>query len=253
MSVPDESTALVEGYRASLGEVLADSTPAGLVRLRGELQVVARWLEVRREEALRGSADAALDAVSRWFHFGQEIGGFAASTRSAERASFFDLAAVGILAAENVLTAEKRSLMRLLMSGLSEGLMFLGSRQYVAGGDAVLRATYQTHALAIRDVLWSLATEFRGPESLDSIREAREAIDALFSKFDEPGVPIGTKVALLQQLYGLVAIVRCAKLSEDLTAMVRGHASLSSERPAGSSRPRRSPRTAKDEPRTIVK
>lgn len=252
MSNPEEGTALLEGYRAALGEFLADSTPAGLVKLRGELQVVSRWLDVRKEESLRGSADAALDAVSRWFHFGQEIGGFAASTRSAERASFFDLAAVGILAAENVLTAEKRSLMRLLMSGLSEGLMFLGSRQYVAGGDAVLRATYQTHALAIRDVLWSLATEFRGPDSLESIREARNAIDALFSKFDEPGLPIGTKVALLQQLYGLVAIVRCAKLAEDLTARFRGHASLSSERLARSPKPR-SPRIPADDSRKIVK
>lgn len=94
--------------------------------------------------------------------------------------------------------------------------MFLGSRQYVAGSDAVLRATYHAHALAVRDALWSLATDFRDPESLGSIREARGAIDVLFAKFDEPSVPVGTKVALLQQLYGLVAIVRCAKLAEDL-------------------------------------
>ena len=54
-------------------------------------------------------------------------------------------------------------------------------------------------------------------ESLErQIREVRAAIDALFAKFDEPGVPLGTKLALLQQLYGLVAIVRCAKLLEDL-------------------------------------
>jgi hypothetical protein len=216
MPKSEDGRPLLEGYRAVLRESLSDSTPSGLIKLRGELQVVARWLEVRKKEALRRSADAALDAVSRFYHFGQEIGGFATSTRAAETASFFDLASVGILAAENVLTAEKRSLMRLLMSGLSEGLMFLGSRQYVAGTDAVLRATYQTHALAIRDALWSLATDFRDPESLVSIREARGAIDALFAKFDEPGVPLGTKVALLQQLYGLVAIVRCAKLAEDL-------------------------------------
>jgi hypothetical protein len=216
MPKSEDGRALLEGYRAVLRDSLSGPTPSGLIKLRGELQVVARWLDVRKKEALRCSADAALDAVSRFYHFGQEIGGFAASTRAAERASFFDLASVGILAAENVLTAEKRSLMRLLMSGLSEGLMFLGSRQYVAGTDAVLRATYQAHALAIRDALWSLATDFRDPESLVSIREARGAIDALFAKFDEPGVPLGTKVALLQQLYGLVAIVRCAKLAEDL-------------------------------------
>lgn len=212
----EDGQSLLEGYRQSLRDWFSDPSPANLMRLRGELQVVSRWLDVRKQEALRRGAEAALDAVSRFYHFGQEIGGFSASTRSAEAASLFDLASVGILALENVLSAETASPMRFLMSGLSEGLMFLGSRQYVSGSDAVLRATYRAHALAVQDALWSLATDFRDPEELDSIREARSAIDALFAKFDEPGVPLGTKVALLQQLYGLVAIVRCAKLAEDL-------------------------------------
>lgn len=213
-----DANALLEDYRVTLRECLMDLNPTTLLRLRGELQVVSRWSEVQKRVPLRKTTDAALDAVSRLYHFGQEIGGFTASTRSAERASFFDLASVGILAMENVLSAEKASLMRFLMSGLSEGLMFLGSRQYVAGSQAVLQATYRAHAIAVQDALWSLATDFRDPESLGSIREARGAIDALFAKFDEPGVPLGTKVALLQQLYGLIAIVRCAKLLEDLRA-----------------------------------
>lgn len=214
-----DANALLEHYRGTLRECLMDLNPTTLLRLRGELQVVSRWSEVQKRDPLRKRADAALDAVSRLYNFGQEIGGFTASTRSAERASFFDLASVGILAMENVLSAEKASLMRFLMSGLSEGLMFLGSRQYVAGGQAILQATYRAHATAVQDALWSLATDFRDPESLGSIREARGAIDALFAKFDGPGVALGTKVALLQQLYGLIAIVRCAKLLEDLRAI----------------------------------
>lgn len=212
----EDGEALLTGYRASLRDWFTDPSPANLMKLRGELQVVSRWLDVRKKAALRKSADSALDAVSRFYHFGEEIGGFAASTRSAETASLFDLASVGILALENVRTADKPSPLRFLMSGLSEGLMFLGSRQYVSGSDAVLRATYRAHALAVQDALWSLATDFRDPEQLDSIREARAAIATLFAQFDEPSVPLGTKVALLQQLYGLVAIIRCAKLAEDL-------------------------------------
>ena len=211
-----EANALVDGYTAALRESLPDLNPRALLTLRRELQVVSRWLGVRNEGALQATAEAALESVSRFYHFGQEIGGFAASTRSAETATVFDLASVGVLAIENVLTADKPSPMRWLMSGLSEGLMFLGSRQYVAGSDAVLQATYRAHAILVQDALWALATDFRDPESLDSIREARLAIDALFVKFDEPGVPTGTRLALLHQLYGLVAIVRCAKLLEDL-------------------------------------
>ncbi|HEY5539540.1 MAG TPA: hypothetical protein VIL58_08410 [Thermoplasmata archaeon] len=211
-----DAASLAEGYRTILGECLSQLDAASLVKLRGELQVVSRWLDVRKKADLKRDADVALGAVTQFCEFGFEIGGSAASRRSAETASFFDLASVGVLAVENVLTAETRTLMRFLMSGLSEGLMFLGSRQYVSGSDAVLQAAYRAHSLAVQDALWFLATDLRDPEGLDSIREVRAAIDALFAKFDEPGVPLGTKLALLQQLYGLVAIVRCAKLLEDL-------------------------------------
>ena len=214
-----DAKALVEGYHAALRELLSRFDASSLVQLRGELQVVSRWLEVQKEMDLKRTSDAALEAVSKFYQFGLEIGGFSASTKAAEKASFYDLASVGILAAENVLTAEKKRLMRFLMSGLSEGLMFLGSRQYVIGSGAVLDASYRTHALAVQDALWSLATDVRDPENLGSIREARAAIDALFAKFEEPGVPLGTKLALLYQLYGLVAIIRCAKLLEGLRAL----------------------------------
>jgi hypothetical protein len=214
-----EASGLVEGYRASLKECLPRLDSASLMKLRGEIQVVSRWLAVNKKEEVRESADTALESVSQLHRFGLEIGGFSASTRSAETASFFDLAAVGLLAVENILTAEKPSLMRFLMSGLSEGLMFLGSRQYVAGSGAVLQATYQSHSIAVQDALWSLAADFRDPEDLGSIREARAAIDALFAQFNEPGIPVGTKLQVLHQLYGLVAIIRCAKLLGDLRAL----------------------------------
>lgn len=217
----EDANALVEGYRGALREALSQLDTAALMRLRGELQVVARWLEVHDEAEAKRSADAALDAVTRFAQFGGEIGGFSLSARSAERASMFDLASVGVLAIENVVTAEKASLMRILMAGLSEALMFVGSRQYVAGSDAVLRVIYRTHAIAVQDALWSLATDFRDPEALESIREARGAIASLFAKFDDPAVPLATRVALLHQLYGLAAIIRCAKLLKDLRDLAR--------------------------------
>src|SRR5437016_704661 len=188
MSAGDE-IAVVEGYRTILRDCLASMDPAAVLRLRGELQVLSRWLAVQKKSALQRTADEALDAVSRFYLYGQEIDGLRASNRSAETASYYDLASVGVLAVENVLTAGHPSLMRFLMSGLSEGLMFLGSRQYVSGSDAVLLASWRKHSTAVRDAIWSLVTDFRDLESLGSIRAARAAIDELFAKFDDPGAP----------------------------------------------------------------
>jgi hypothetical protein len=214
-----DAAAVVEGYRAAFRDCLLQINEPSLLHLRGELQVVARWLEARKDATRVEATQKALDALSRFYSFGVEVGGFQRSSKTANQASFFDLASVGVLATENVLTAEHRSLMRYLMSALSEGLMFLASRQYVAGSEAVLEGTFKAHSLAVRDGLWALATDFRGSEDLAAIREARTAIDALFEKLNEAGVPLNARVSLLHQLYGLVAIVRCAQLAEELKGL----------------------------------
>jgi hypothetical protein len=214
--VERDAADLVEGYRLAFRNCLLQINEPSLLRLRGELQVIVRWLEARRDAPRAEAAQKALDAISQFYSFGVEIGGFERSSKSANQASLFDLASVGVLGIENVLTAENRSLMRYLMSGLSEGLMFLASRQYVAGSNAILEGTYKANALFVRDALWSLARDFRSTEDLASIREAREAVDGLFAKLNAPEVDLHTKVALLVQLYGVVAIVRCAQLHEQL-------------------------------------
>ncbi len=210
---------LVETFRAAFRDCLVHINEPSLLHLRGELQVMVRWLEGRKDARRLEAAEKALDALSRFYSFGVEIGGFERSAKTANQASLFDLASVGVLGIENILTAENRSLMRYLMSGLSEGLMFLASRQYVAGSEAVLQGTYKSNALVVRDALWSLARDFRSTEDLLSIRQARDAIDDLFARLDSPDVELHTKVSLLHQLYGLVAIVRCAQLLEELRGL----------------------------------
>ena len=216
---PGDASDLVETYRTAFRDCLLRMNEPSLLHLRGELQVMVRWLESRKDEKRLRSAEKALDSLSRFYSFGVEIGGFESSAKTANQASLFDLASVGVLGIENVLTAENRSLMRYLMSGLSEGLMFLASRQYVAGSEAILQGTYKSNALAVRDALWSLAQDFRSTEDLASIRQARDAIDELFAKLGSPDVELHAKVALLHQLYAVVAIVRCAQLLEVLEGL----------------------------------
>ncbi len=211
-----DAAALVEGYRTAFRDCLLHMNEPSLLHLRGELQVVVQWLGVHKESERREAAEKALDALSHFYAFGVEVGGFQRSSKTANQASLFDLASVGVLGIENILTAEHKSLMRYLMSGLSEGLMFLASRQYVAGSEAVLEGTYKANALLVRDGLWALARDFRATEDLAAIREARDAVDALFAKLDDPAVPLHARVSVLHQLYGLIAIVRCAQLLEVL-------------------------------------
>lgn len=205
-----DAKALHEGYRAALRAVLSRLDEASILKLRGELQIASRWLKAKEDSARVKSAEAALDAVSRLYQFTVEVRGFTSSRQNAEAASMFDLGSIGVLAVENILTAEKVTPARLLMSGLSEALMFLASRQYVKGSNAVLEATYRAHSVTVQDALWSLAADFRDTKDLEGIREARGAIDALFASLDAPGVGVGQKVVVLYQLYALIALVRCA-------------------------------------------
>ena len=172
----------------------------------------------------------ALDALSRFYALGVEIGGYQRSSKTANQASMFDRASIGVLGIENVLTSEDRSPMRYAMSGLSEGLTFLASRQYVAGSAAMREGTYRSNSLSVRDGLWALAKDFRSTEDLAAIRGAQEAIDVLFAQLDEPSAPLHARVGLLRQLYGLITIVRCAELLQELRGLA-GASARSREKP----------------------
>ena len=97
-----DAAELVEAYRASFRDCLIRINEPSLLHLRGELQVMARWLETRNDAKRAQAAATALDALSRFYSFGVEIGGFERSSKTANQASVFDLASVGVLAVENL-------------------------------------------------------------------------------------------------------------------------------------------------------
>src|SRR5256886_11056754 len=120
---PEDANALVESYRTAFRECLSDLSPASLLKLRGELQVVIRWLEVQKQDSLQATGEAAVDAVSRFYQFGQEIGGFTAAGRALGTAGYFHLPPGGGLPTWNNLTPETPSPVRVPMSGLSSGTL----------------------------------------------------------------------------------------------------------------------------------
>src|SRR3989442_9066984 len=99
---PEDANALVESYRTAFRECLSDLSPASLLKLRGELQVVIRWLDVQKQDSLQATGETAVDAVSRLYQFGQEIGGFSPSRLSAGTARYFPLPPGGCLPVSDI-------------------------------------------------------------------------------------------------------------------------------------------------------
>ena len=215
--MPDDGTA-ADRLREALRNVLAATDDGAVSRLRGELHVVEAMAQGDRlGDGPSGKVRAALKSVADLQTLTSEVRAFSASKRHSEVASLFDLASVGILGVENVLTAEHPSLSRLLMSGLSEASMYAASRQYVAGSSQVLAGLYRSQRVALEDDLWSLALEVRGPtiSEAESL-EVRDGIDAFFATLEAPEVAVEAKVSALYQTRFLLVILRCLTLLDAL-------------------------------------
>ena len=213
----DDGTA-ADSLRDALRAVLAATDDGPVAALRGELHVVeAMTVGDRRYGDLTGKVRAALKSVADLQTLTSDVRAYSASKRSSEVASMFDLASVGILGLENVLTAETPSLLRIFMSGLSEASMYAASRQYVAGSNQVLAGLYRSQRVALDDDLWALALEIRGRAMSEAdAREVRDGIGAFFALLDAPEVAIDAKVSALYQTRVLLVILRCVALLDAL-------------------------------------
>jgi hypothetical protein len=208
----EDAAKLADTFRSALADAISQMDDAALFRLRSELSTIRAVLVGAKDKALAGSVVNALAAVARFHAFASEVKGFVVSREFSEKASLFDIGAIGILGVENILTAERKSLLRILMSGLSEALVFAASRQYIHGATAVLEGLYRTNSAALYDDLWALATEFRGPMDEEAAREVQAGLDGFFGQVSAPGVPVDARVVAVYQMYGVLVLVRCADL-----------------------------------------
>lgn len=211
-----EAAKLRDSFQAALAGAISNMDDAALFALRSELSAIRAVVAGGKDKALAASVDRSLAAVARFHTFASEVKGFVLSRDFSKKASLFDIGSVGVLAVENVLTAERKSLFRLLMSGLSEGLAFAASRQYIYGSTAVLDGLYRTNSAALYDDLWALATEIRGPLDEKTAREVQQGLDGFFKQLAEPGVPVDRRVVAIYQMYGILVLVRGADLLKRL-------------------------------------
>ncbi len=207
-----------KGLRAKARALVASFDPAALAGLRSELLALDAYLRTNPKAAAkaRDALDRTLSLAEAANAFAAELGGFLSQKSHSELASLFDLGAIGVLGVENVLTADKPSLIRILMSSLSEGLMYLASRQYVAGSRDVLAALYREHAATMHRELWALATDHRKGMAAKDVREVQAALDGFFVRLEAPEVPPEVRVRILKEFFALVLLLRVGELLDAL-------------------------------------
>lgn len=187
--------------------------------LRSDLLALDAYLRANPKASsakVRRALDRAMELAATTHEFAAELRGFQSQKEHSEKASMFDLGAVGVLAVENVLTADKPNLARIVMSALSEALMYLASRQYVGGSAEVLRSLYRRNAASMHRDLWTLATDYRRGLSEKEIRGIQEEIDAFFRRLETDGVPVEARIAVLRQFYALLLTLRVSELLDAL-------------------------------------
>jgi len=214
-----ERESLTNGIRAKarlLGDRFDDAT---VWALRSELLALDAYLRAHPKatsEKARASLNRALDLAEAAHTFSSELHGFLGQKGKSETASLYDLGSIGVLGLENILTAEKVTLPRIVMSALSEALMYLASRQYVAGSREVLEGLYRQHAATMYRELWALATDHRKSLAEKDVREIQAAIDGFFGRLQAATVNPEARIAVLRQFYALLLLVRLSELLEAL-------------------------------------
>ena len=214
-----ERDVLVKGLRAKAAAIPDRFTEASVLALRSDLLALDAYLRMHPKaatEKARHALDRALDLAATSHALMSELHGFLGQKDRSERASLFDLSSIGILALENVITADKITLPRILMSALSEALMYLASRQYVSGSREVLEGLYRQHAARMYQELWTLATDYRKTLRAEEVAEIQTAIDAFFARLGAADVAPEARIAILRQFYALLLMLRVSELFEAL-------------------------------------
>ena len=197
-------------------EVLEERSPESIWRLSSELNALRVRLRMKRGKVsalLIETLDETLDVASDFHEFTTEMRSEIESRDFSQIASMFDLGSIGALAVQDVLPSTGGlSLPKMLLGALSEGLIFLGSRQYVAGAQRIVSARLAIHSHKVYRRLWELPLDFREQFEEGDVGELQESLDKFFAALLKDDVPPASRIAVLVQFYSLLLAVRTWKL-----------------------------------------
>ena len=179
----------------SLHAVLSAPSPTAVWELRGALRTT--------DAALAPEGWALLEQYHRFL---TELTTRTTSREYSHFASLLDIGAVGGVAVQNLLDAAETGHLwrKLLVGGLSEGLMLAAARQYVKAWEGELSAVYEATTWVLFDALWQTSAALQ-PE-LDAARR-RELVESLLAPARDTAVNGVVKAALLARLFQILLVV----------------------------------------------
>jgi hypothetical protein len=181
--------------------VVSLPTPGALVALQGALLAADR----RRQEVSR-----ALEIAGHFHAYLSELQSKVSARNYSEVASRLDIGAVGAVALENVISAEKEDFWaRFVLGGMAEALMIAASRQYIKGWEIETGLVHTQAAWCLTEALWETSIEMQ-PNLAPG--ERWQAIQALLAPAYDSDVPAPAKAVLLGRIFQILLLTHLAPL-----------------------------------------
>lgn len=191
----------MEKLQQAIGAVLSEPRPEDLVALQGALLACGQ-----QEEA----AARALEITDQFHAYLGELQSKLAARDYSELASRLDIGAVGAVALENVVSAEKDKFwQRLVLGGTAEALMVAASRQYIKAWEVETGLAHSRAAWYLAKALWHTSCKMQ-PDLEPGQRW--DAIQELLAPAHDPDVPASSKAVLLGRVFQILIITALAPL-----------------------------------------
>jgi hypothetical protein len=191
----------MKSLQDAIQPVLTQPAPADLVALQGALLASGE----------RGdSFDNALEVVGQFHAYLCDLQSKITAREYSELASRLDIGAVGAVALESIVTADKEHFWQgLLLGAVGEGLMVAASRQYVKAWEVETEQVHTCAAWHLTEALWRTSGEMQ-PEL--SPEKRWEAIQTLLAPAYDDEVPGETKALLLGRVFQILLLTRLAEV-----------------------------------------
>ena len=184
---------------ASLHGVLTQPDAESLWQLRADLVLLRERLALDA----RGNADFSIEIVGRFHAFLATVQSKMTAHEYSQLASKMDIGSVGLLAIQDLATDRERLFRKLLLGGLSEGLMVLATLQYVKAWKVEASQACSDASWWLFEGLWRLSAQLS--PGLPAA-ERREQIEAALAPARALDLAPAVRTALLAQIYQVLLV-----------------------------------------------